>query len=65
MNVPVLGQIPMVQSICEHGDKGEPVALDEHSVTGQAFIHLAEAVVQQVNIRNAQHAPTQIVEMNK
>ena len=65
MHVPLLGQIPMVQSICENGDKGTPVALDENSLTGQAFIHLAEEVVKQVDKRNAQQAPTQIVGMHK
>ena len=29
MNVPLLGQIPIVQSICENGDKGTPAALNE------------------------------------
>ena len=33
MNVPLLGQIPIVQSICEGGDNGTPVALDEDTVT--------------------------------
>ncbi len=65
MHVPLLGQIPMVQSICENGDKGTPVALDENSLTGQAFIHLAEEVVKQVDKRNAEQAPTQIVGMHK
>lgn len=37
MNVPLLGQIPIVQSICESGDKGTPVALDENTVTGRCF----------------------------
>ena len=27
--VPLLGQIPIVQSICESGDAGHPVALDD------------------------------------
>ena len=65
MHVPLLGEIPLVQSICEHGDKGAPVALDENSVTGRAFLKLAEAVVQQVEKRNAEQAPTQIVETHK
>lgn len=63
MNVPLLGQIPIVQSICEGGDKGAPVALDENSMTGQAFLHLAESVLEQVKIRNEKLAPTQRVEM--
>ena len=38
MNVPLLGQIPIVQSICEGGDNGTPVVLDGDSVTGRAFL---------------------------
>jgi len=65
LNVPLLGQIPIVQSICENGDKGTPVALDENSVTGRAFLQLAAAVVRQVDKRNVEMAPTQIVEVHK
>ena len=65
MNVPLLGQIPIVQSICEAGDNGTPVALDEDSVTGRAFLSLAASVVRQVDRRNVEMAPTQIVEMHK
>ncbi|MDR0893001.1 MAG: Mrp/NBP35 family ATP-binding protein [Mediterranea sp.] len=65
MGVPLLGQIPIVQSICEGGDSGKPVALDEDSVTGRAFLSLAAAMVRQVDRRNVEQAPTKIVEMNK
>lgn len=65
MNVPLLGQIPIVQSICEGGDKGTPVALNEETITGQAFKKLAENVVEQVEYRNNEMAPTKIVEMKK
>ncbi|WP_373736296.1 P-loop NTPase, partial [Bacteroides heparinolyticus] len=65
LDVPLLGQIPIVQSICENGDKGTPVALDENSVTGRAFLQLAAAVVRQVDKRNVEIAPTQIVEVHK
>ena len=65
MNVPLLGQIPIVQSICENGDKGTPAALDENSITGQAFLALAENVVKQTELRNAGQAPTRIVELKK
>ena len=61
----VEGQIPIVQSICEGGDNGTPVALDEDSVTGRAFLSLAASVVRQVDRRNVEMAPTQIVEMHK
>lgn len=65
MNVPLLGQIPIVQSICENGDKGTPVALDENTITGRAFLSLAASVVRQVDRRNIEKAPTQIVELHK
>ncbi len=65
MEVPLLGQIPIVQSIREGGDKGAPVALDPDSVTGNAFAELATAVIERVNYRNENMDPTQVVEMQK
>jgi ATP-binding protein involved in chromosome partitioning len=61
MNVPLLGQIPVVQSICDAGDAGTPVALDTDSVSGRAFMSLAAALVRQVDRRNVEMAPTSIV----
>lgn len=65
MGVPLLGQIPIVQSICEGGDNGTPVALDENTITGQAFAELAATVVRQTELRNANQPPTHIVEVSK
>lgn len=65
MQVPLLGQIPLVQSIREGGDEGTPVALDENSITGQAFREMAQSVVEQVQRRNAEQPPTKIVELKK
>ncbi|NCC74461.1 MAG: MRP family ATP-binding protein [Sphingobacteriia bacterium] len=47
--IPMLGQIPLVQSICESGDTGKPVALaqDNHPVK-TAFSQLAENVIRRV-----------------
>lgn len=61
MGIPLLAQIPLVQSICENGDKGTPAALDENTATGQAFLALAQAVVTVVNRRNQEQPPTEIV----
>ena len=61
LHVPLLGQIPIVQSICEGGDTGTPIALNTDTVTGQAFHTLAENVVKQVNYRNEHLAPTKKV----
>jgi len=49
MNVPLLAQIPLVQSICESGDGGAPAVTNIDSMTGQAFLSLAQAVVTVVN----------------
>ena len=65
LNVPLLGQIPIVQSICESGDKGTPAALNEDTITGQAFLELAKNVVEQTEKRNAEMEPTHIVETHK
>ena len=52
LQIPLLGQIPIVQSICEGGDIGKPVALNENSITGIAFQDLARQTVEQVKLRN-------------
>ena len=61
MNVPLLAQIPLVQSICENGDAGTPAALSSDTATGLAFINLAQAVVTVVNRRNKEQPETKIV----
>ncbi len=61
MQVPLLAQIPLVQSICESGDEGEPVATRADTMTGQAFLSLAQAVVTVVNRRNKELPKTKIV----
>lgn len=44
MQVPLLGQIPLVQSVCESGDAGSPVALNDESPLAAAFDTLAHRV---------------------
>ena len=65
MQTPLLAQIPIVQSICEAGDAGEPAALRPDTITGLAFHRLAEAVVAATDKRNAELPETTIVEMKK
>ncbi len=64
MNVPLLAQIPLVQSICENGDEGTPAATQVDNMTGQAFLNLAQAVVTVVNRRNKEQPKTKIVGTN-
>lgn len=61
----LLGQIPIVQSIREGGDDGQPVALNEESLTGIAFSKLADKVISSIDKRNREHPKTKIVEMKK
>lgn len=62
-NIPLLGQIPIVQSIREGGDQGKPSALNPDSVTGKAFSHLATALTEAVELRNQNLPPTKVVEV--
>jgi ATP-binding protein involved in chromosome partitioning len=61
--VPLLGQIPLVQSIREAGDDGRPAVMDTNPIVNDAFTAAAEALAQQVAIRNASKARTQPVEI--
>lgn len=44
LGLKILGQIPLVQSVCESGDCGQPIALDASSSVAQAFLSLASTV---------------------
>ena len=61
MQVPLLGQIPVVEDICERGDEGTPAALQPETPQGQAFLQLAARVVTQTDRRNQSLPPTTIV----
>ena len=65
LNIPLLGQIPLVQSIRECGDAGRPVAYDENSILSKTFKDFAQKVVEKVEIRNSTMAATKKVEMVK
>ena len=62
-DVPLLGQIPLVQGIRESGDSGHPAVLKD-GPTANAFDQLAQQVARKVAIRNASQDPTQKVVMN-
>lgn len=64
-NIPLLGQIPLVQSIREGGDKGVPAAADENSVNGKYFTAITEQVLKQLEIRNSTMEATKKVEMQE
>ncbi len=64
LGVDLLGSIPVVADICSRGDSGEPIALQD-SITGQAFMELADAVTEAVDRRNSTMPATQKVEVTK
>ena len=62
-NIPLLGQIPIVQSIREGGDYGNPAANDADSIVGKAFKELSVTVIKTIEDRNANMEPTKRVEI--
>jgi ATP-binding protein involved in chromosome partitioning len=53
LNIPVLGQIPIVSAIADSGDAGIPLSVDDNSPITAAFLKLSEAVAQQIAISNS------------
>ncbi len=56
LNIPLLGQIPLVQSIREAGDAGRPAILQETTPQALAFREMAQNTAQQIAILNANKA---------
>jgi ATP-binding protein involved in chromosome partitioning len=65
MNIPFLGQIPIVMSIREGGDCGVPVACNENTASGNAFKELAINVIRELEYRNENLKPTERVRVKK
>lgn len=63
LNIPLLGEIPLMEGVAENSDSGHPAAVYEGSVLGKAFHELAKSLAQQVAIRNAGLGPTTKVEV--
>jgi ATP-binding protein involved in chromosome partitioning len=62
--IAMLGQIPLVQSIREGGDSGEPAVLSKGPAS-EAFKNIADNLVIQLLKRNANLEPTKVVEITK
>ena len=58
--IPFLGQIPIVQSIREGGDKGIPVMMSDDEVTKNAFLQFAGDTVRSISMLNAQMKPAEV-----
>ena len=53
LEVPFLGEIPLIKGISNSGDAGMPIVLNENEVISAAFMEMARKVAQQVAISNA------------
>jgi ATP-binding protein involved in chromosome partitioning len=61
LDIPFLGELPLVQSIREAGDVGRPAALQEGTATPLAFEEITRNIVAEVAKRNENLPPTEIV----
>ncbi len=63
LQVPFLGEVPLVQSIREAGDYGRPAALQTASPLEKVYEEIARNVVQEVVYRNENLAPTEAIKI--
>jgi ATP-binding protein involved in chromosome partitioning len=63
LNVPFLGEVPIVQSIREAGDYGRPAAMQEGSVIEAVFQEITRNVVQETVNRNQSLPVTEAIKI--
>ena len=64
--VPLLGQLPLVQSIREGGDSGKPAILDDSNpILQAAFDEVINNTARFISIRNDEKAATKVVEITR
>lgn len=63
IDVPFLGEIPLVQSIREAGDVGRPAALQEDTPISEALLEITRKSVEEVVRRNESLPPTEAIKI--
>ena len=63
LEVPFMGEIPLVQSIREAGDVGRPAAMQTGTILETAFETLTRNIVQETVNRNENLPPTQAIQI--
>jgi ATP-binding protein involved in chromosome partitioning len=63
LEVPFLGEVPIVQSIREAGDYGRPAALQTGSLIESVFEEITKKVVEETVKRNQTLAPTEAIKI--
>ena len=63
LNIPILGEIPMIQSIRESGDVGRPAALQDGTKIQEIYKETAQKMIESLVERNKNMAPTEAVKI--
>jgi ATP-binding protein involved in chromosome partitioning len=63
LNVPFLGELPLIQSIREAGDFGRPAAMQDDSIITKALEEITRNVVTEVIKRNENLPPTEAIKI--
>jgi len=63
LNIPFLGEIPLVQSVREAGDLGRPAAMQTSTPIEEAFNKITQNVAQEVVRRNTALPPTDAIKI--
>ena len=63
LGVPILGEIPIVQSIREAGDFGRPAALQQNTLIDETFKLLTQEIVKQIIERNKTLPPSEVIKI--
>lgn len=63
MDIPFLGEIPLIQSIRESGDVGYPAALQEDSKVAEIYKEMTRNIVRETVRRNKNLPPTESVQI--
>ncbi len=53
LNIPFLGQIPIVQSVCQAGDNGEPAVLNKQNLAKPFFDEIAGKLASRISVINS------------
>ncbi len=65
LQIPFIGEIPIVQSIREGGDSGIPEAVNSETIIGKAFANIANSVIEQIKIRNNELPPSEKIKVTR
>ncbi|MAU55033.1 MAG: chromosome partitioning protein [Flavobacteriaceae bacterium] len=63
LNIPFLGEVPIIQSVREAADFGRPAAMQENTISEDIFKSVSKNMLSQLLIRNKELPETEIVKI--